>query len=55
MKIMSEQTLEEFKNEIIKQAIELHGIKSLEETTLDYVFKQAHIRGQWAERKGIID
>lgn len=54
MKSMSEQTLEEFKKEIFKQAIELYNIKSLEET-LEYVFKQAHIRGQWAGSKGIIE
>ncbi|MDP9675241.1 hypothetical protein J2W97_001224 [Paenibacillus jamilae] len=54
MKRMSEQTLDEFKMDIFKQAIELSEIKSLEET-LEYVFKQAHERDQWAESKGIIE
>ncbi|MHB0943301.1 hypothetical protein ACYCSU_16760 [Paenibacillus sp. ALE1] len=54
MKRMSEQTLDEFKKEIFKQAMKLNEIKSLEET-LEYVFKQAHIRGQWAGSNGIIE
>lgn len=56
-KKMTEQTLEEFKKEIFEQAKMYyldHKTLSIEET-LEYVFRQAHVRGQWAASKGIVE
>lgn len=52
MKRMSEQTLEEFKEEVFEMVRKLD--MSFEDA-LEYVFKQAHIRGSWAGGKGIIE
>lgn len=54
VKRMADQALEEFKEEIFEAALRIQESRSLEEA-LEYVFKQAHIRGQWAESKGIIE
>ncbi|MYX21976.1 hypothetical protein GTY77_18200 [Streptomyces sp. SID8380] len=52
MKRMSEQTLEEYKEEVFEMVRKLD--MSFEDA-LEYVFKQAHIRGSWAGSKGIIE
>ncbi|WP_172964022.1 hypothetical protein [Paenibacillus sp. Cedars] len=52
MKRLFDQTLEEFKKEVFEM------VKRLDmsfEDALEYVFKQAHIRGEWAGSKGIIE
>lgn len=52
MKKMSEQTLEEFREEVFEFVRKLD--MSFEDA-LEFVFKQAHIRGSWASGKGIIE
>lgn len=56
MKRMSEQTLEEFKKETFEYALRSHLELGLSlEKTLEFVFEQAHVRGEWAGSKGIIE
>lgn len=52
---MSELTLEEFKQETIADAISYFEVDGNLQKALEYVFKQALIRGAWAESKGIIE
>ncbi|MFH5187132.1 hypothetical protein ACHHV8_36540 [Paenibacillus sp. TAB 01] len=58
---MSEQTIEEFKKAVMEMAI--NGYESdvsfnkegALERALDYVFRQAHLRGGYAARNNIIE
>lgn len=52
MKGLSDQTLEEYKKEIF-ETVRRHDM-SFEEA-LEYVFKQAHLRGSWAGSIGSLE
>ncbi|GKU79272.1 hypothetical protein [Paenibacillus sp. L3-i20] len=52
---MSEQTLQEFKEKVYEMATIMHENGQPLEEAFEFVFKQAHIRGEWAERNGIIE
>lgn len=52
MKRMTEQTLEEYREEVFEF---VRRIDMSFEDALEYVFTQAHIRGSWAGNKGIIE
>lgn len=52
LKRIGEYTLEEYRQEVFE------FVKRMDmsfEDALEYVFKQAHIRGSWAGSKGIIE